>query len=212
MRSGVVPRASAHFLLIFLLRLLASLAWAQSLPATDDGALANAHQLFRQADFRGAAAAFRKIVEAKPSAEAYAGLVRSLLKADDVKAAEESSQKALAAFPDSAIIHAERGDVDYRRGFIHKLKTNIAQHSSWTTNALVHGWAREKLTMLIRATAKRKKTSAKPTSLIPRIATRFMSGPSAWPILKMSRHWSGIWLSSTMIRKRSGMSANTKTL
>ena len=60
------------------------------------------------------------MVEARASEEAYAGLVRSLLKADDVKAAEESSQKALAAFPDSAIIHAERGDVYYRRGFIHQ--------------------------------------------------------------------------------------------
>ena len=99
--------------------MLAPLSWAQNLPATDDSAaLANAHRLFRQADFRGAAAAFRKIVEVKPSAEAYKGLVRSLLKADDVKAAEESSQKALAAFPESAIIHAERGDVYYRRGFI----------------------------------------------------------------------------------------------
>ncbi|MGB8130928.1 MAG: aspartyl protease family protein [Candidatus Angelobacter sp.] len=117
MRSGVVPKLCS-FLRIFALAPLSSLAWAQNLPATDNGALANARQLFRQADFRGAAAAFRKIVEAKPSPEAYAGLVRSLLKADDVKVAEESSQKALAAFPDSAIIHAERGDVDYRRGFI----------------------------------------------------------------------------------------------
>jgi len=99
--------------------MLAPLSLGQNLPATDDGAaLANAHALFRQADFRGAAAAFRKIVDAKPSAEAYAGLILSLLKADDVKAAEESSQKALASFPDSAIIHAERGDVDYRRGLI----------------------------------------------------------------------------------------------
>ncbi len=97
--------------------MLAPLSLAQTSPITD-GALANAHHLFLQADFRGAAAAFGKIVEAKPSAEAYAGLVRSLLKADDVKAAEESSQKALSAFPDSAIIHAERGDVYYRRGFI----------------------------------------------------------------------------------------------
>lgn len=101
-----------------LLAALWPLSWAQSSPATTDDALANAHHLFRQADFRGAATAFRKIVEGKPSAEAYAGLVRSLLKADDVKAAEESSQKALAAFPDSAIIHAERGDVYYRRGLI----------------------------------------------------------------------------------------------
>lgn len=113
MRSVVVST-----LWSLLLVMLAPLSLAQSSPATDDGALANAHHLFRQADFRGAAAAFRKIVEAAPSDEAYAGLVRSLLKADDVKAAEESSQKALAAFPESAIIHAERGDVYYRRGLI----------------------------------------------------------------------------------------------
>src|SRR6478672_9081966 len=101
-----------------LLVVLAPLSLAQSSPVTDDGALANARHLFRQADFRAAADTYRKIVDAKPSAEAYAGLVRSLLKADDVKAAEESSQKALAAFPESAIIHAERGDVYYRRALI----------------------------------------------------------------------------------------------
>lgn len=114
MRSGVVSR----FYCFLLIVILVPLSRAQSSPATTDSALANARHLFHQADFRGAAAAFRKIVDAKPSAEAYAGLVRSLLKADDVKAAEESSQKALAAFPDSATIHAERGDVYYRRGFI----------------------------------------------------------------------------------------------
>ena len=114
MRSVVVST-----LWFLLLATLAPLSLAQTSLATDDGvALSNARHLFSQADFRGAAAAFRKIVEAKPSDEAYAGLVRSLLKADDVKAAEESSQKALAAFPESAIIHAERGDVFYRRGLI----------------------------------------------------------------------------------------------
>src|SRR5512140_2609349 len=115
MRSAVVSRLCSFLLII----VIAPMSLAQHVPATDgSAALANAHTLFREADFRGAAAAFRKIVEAKPSAEAYAGLVRSLLKADDVKAAEESSQKALAAFPDSVMIHAERGDVDYRRGLI----------------------------------------------------------------------------------------------
>jgi tetratricopeptide (TPR) repeat protein len=114
MRSGVVSKLCCFLLIIVLVPLLPG----QSSPVTDDTALTNEHQLFRRADFRGAAAAFRKVVETKPSAEAYAGLVRSLLKADDVKAAEESSQKALAAFPESAIIHAEHGDVDYRRGFI----------------------------------------------------------------------------------------------
>jgi len=82
MRSVVVKT-----LLSFLLAAFTSLSWAQNLPVANDAALANAHRLFRQADFRGAAAALRKIVEAKPSAEAYAGLVLSLLKADDVKGA-----------------------------------------------------------------------------------------------------------------------------
>ena len=101
-----------------LLVVLAPLSLAQNSPVKDDGALAEARHLFRQADFRAAADAYRKIVDAKPSAEAHAGLVRSLLKADDVKTAEESSQKALAAFPESAIIHAVRGDVYYRRGLV----------------------------------------------------------------------------------------------
>ncbi|MBZ5491456.1 MAG: aspartyl protease family protein [Acidobacteriia bacterium] len=115
MRSGVVSRFCCFLLIV----VVAPLSRAQSLSGTpDDAALANAHHLFLQADFRGAAAAYRKIVDAKPSAEAYTGLVRSLLKADDVKAAEESSQKALALFPESAIIHSARGDVYYRRGLI----------------------------------------------------------------------------------------------
>ena len=72
MRSGVVSQVlllpadrSSH----------AAVAGAER--AGNDGrrALANAHHLFRQADFRGAAAAYRKVVEAKASDEAYAGLV-----------------------------------------------------------------------------------------------------------------------------------------
>lgn len=103
---------------LLLMLMLAPLASAQISATSDDGALANARHLFRHADFRGAAAAYRKIIEDRRSEEAYAGLVRSLLKADDVKAAEESSQKALAALPDSAMIHAARGDVYFRRGMI----------------------------------------------------------------------------------------------
>ena len=67
-----------------------------SAPTQD--ALVEAQQLFRKADFRAAADAFRKVIDARPSAEAYAGLVQSLLKADDVKAAEDISQKALRLF------------------------------------------------------------------------------------------------------------------
>jgi tetratricopeptide (TPR) repeat protein len=91
---------------------------AQPSSPADQVALSHARELFRQADFRGAAVAYRKIIEARPSPEAYSGLVRSLLKADDVKAAEESSQKALALLPESALVHAARGDVYFRRGLI----------------------------------------------------------------------------------------------
>jgi tetratricopeptide (TPR) repeat protein len=119
MRSVVVP---ALWSLLLIVVFTPPLPAQTSLPI-DDGALANARQLFRQADFRGAAAAFRKVIETKvtetqPSAEAYSGLVRSLLKADDVKAADESSQKALAALPESALVHTARGDVYFRRGMI----------------------------------------------------------------------------------------------
>ena len=114
MRSVIVPA----FWSLLLMIVFAPPLPAQTALPIDDGALANARQLFRQADFRGAAAAFRKITETQPLSEAYSGLVRSLLKADDVKAADESSQTALAALPASAPAHAARGDVYFRRGMI----------------------------------------------------------------------------------------------
>jgi tetratricopeptide (TPR) repeat protein len=80
--------------------------------------LQDARSRFRRADFRGAATEFQRIIDAHASPEAYAGLVQSLLKLDDVKAAEEGSQKALAAFPTAAAAHAARGDVCFRRGLI----------------------------------------------------------------------------------------------
>src|SRR5579859_523259 len=114
MRSVVVPALWS----LLLIAVFAPPLGAQTSLPTADGALANARQLFHQADFRGAAAAYRKITETQASGEAYSGLVRSLLKADDVKAADESSQKALAALPESALVRAARGDVYFRRGMI----------------------------------------------------------------------------------------------
>jgi tetratricopeptide (TPR) repeat protein len=105
-----------RFFLSFLL--LAAVLPAQTNAPNGGGELANARQLFRRGDFPGAAAVFRKMIEAKPSPEAYSGLVRSLLKQDDVKVADESSQKSLAALPQSALVHAARGDVYFRRGMI----------------------------------------------------------------------------------------------
>jgi tetratricopeptide (TPR) repeat protein len=114
MRSLVVTRLCSFLILLII---APPFSVAQSSASSADG-LANARELFRKADFRGAAAAFQKIIDTKPSPEAYSGLVRSWLKADDVKAADESSQKALAALPDSALTHAARGDVLFRRGMI----------------------------------------------------------------------------------------------
>jgi tetratricopeptide (TPR) repeat protein len=104
--------------LLLLICVLAPLPSAQVSATSDDGTLANARHLFREADFPGAVAAYRKAVDSQPSAEAYSGLVRSLLRADDVKAADESSQKALAKLPGSSLAHAARGDVYFRRGLI----------------------------------------------------------------------------------------------
>ena len=114
MRSVVVPALWSLLLVVVLAPPLP----AQTPAPTGDDPFANARQLFRRGDFPGAAAVFRKMIEAKPSPEAYSGLVRSLLKQDDVKAADESSQKSLAAFPQSALAHAARGDVYFRRGTI----------------------------------------------------------------------------------------------
>jgi tetratricopeptide (TPR) repeat protein len=80
--------------------------------------LIEARHLFKDGKFRDAAAAYKGVIERQASAGAYSGLVQSLLKLDDVKAADESSQKALAQFPQSAPAHAARGDAYFRRGLI----------------------------------------------------------------------------------------------
>jgi len=115
MADGLTRRirsSSMSFLLI--LGLLFSTAAAQN-PSPDP--IASARRLFKQGKFRDAAVAYRAITSRDPnSAPAYAGLVQSYIKADDVKAADESSSQALALLPQSALIHAIRGDVYFRIG------------------------------------------------------------------------------------------------
>src|ERR1700674_689545 len=80
---------------------------------------ASPQALFNQGKFQDAAAAYRSAIEKnRSSGPAYSGLVRSLLKLDDVNAAEQESQKALDALPQSSLVHAVRGDVYFRRGLI----------------------------------------------------------------------------------------------
>lgn len=108
----------AKFALMMMAVALAALGPAQTSAPTSGETLAAPRLLFRQGDFQGAAAAFRKMIEDRPSPEAYAGLVQSFLKLDDVKSSEESSRQALETFPLSALAHATRGDVYFRRGLI----------------------------------------------------------------------------------------------
>jgi tetratricopeptide (TPR) repeat protein len=86
--------------------------------ATKD-ALSAANALFKQGKFQESAAAYVEILKKdSSSAQAYAGAVKSYLKADDVKAADENSQRALAALPQSALAHAMRGDVYFRQALM----------------------------------------------------------------------------------------------
>jgi Tfp pilus assembly protein PilF/predicted aspartyl protease len=84
--------------------------------ATSDP-LAGAQSLMRKSQFPEAAAAFQAILAKNPSSpEANAGLVRSLLRGHKVDEAEEAAKKAVAAVPNSGIVHAAAGDVAFRTG------------------------------------------------------------------------------------------------
>lgn len=116
-------------LLIILLGLLPA-SQAESSPAT----METARQLVKQGKFTEAAAAYRSIIDRhknseqeKPSPLAYTGLVESLLKSDDVPAADDASRQAVATLPDSASVHAARGDVYFRQAL---LEQAVAEYKS----------------------------------------------------------------------------------
>jgi tetratricopeptide (TPR) repeat protein len=116
MRSSLVARFHAILLSLLVAPLL--LAQTPAPAPTPVAALTAARQLLRQGDFRGAVAAFQKMTQSQPSPEAYAGLVQSFLKLDDVKRVDESSRQGLDAFPQSALANATRGDAYFRLGLI----------------------------------------------------------------------------------------------
>lgn len=118
MRIALRSMSVTTLVILLVAVLFAPALRAQTTPDAQANSLSSARTLFKQAKFREAAAAYRSLIEKTPSAEAYSGLVQSWLKLDDVKAADESSKQALAAFPSSAIILAARGDVEFRQGLI----------------------------------------------------------------------------------------------
>src|SRR5260370_39696824 len=106
-------------------------ALSQSAASQAAAPSASPQTLFNQGRFQDAAAAYRTAIEKDKSfAPAYSGLIRSLLKLEDIDAAEQESQKALDALPQSSLAHAARGDVYFRRGLIalaeHEYKSAVA--------------------------------------------------------------------------------------
>lgn len=76
-----------------------------------------AHALMNNRKFTEAAAAFRAILEKTPaSPEAHAGLIQSLLRAQNLNDAKDAAAKALVTAPTSALVHAAAGDVAFRDG------------------------------------------------------------------------------------------------
>lgn len=95
-----------------------------SSPRASQEQLRTAQSLINSGKFKEAAASFRQIISnhnssgEQLSAEAYAGLVRSLLKLDDVGGAEEASSEGMRVFPESAVMQAATADVRFREGAI----------------------------------------------------------------------------------------------
>lgn len=115
-----------HSFLISLLLFGVGIAAPQTF--NESQALVSARDLFKQGQFQKSAAAYRAIIDQdKSSAPAYAGLVQSYLKSDDVTAAEEASARALADLPQSALVHAIRGDVYFREGLLYKAESEYRQ-------------------------------------------------------------------------------------
>lgn len=97
--------------------LVLGLALGAASAQTPAVSLSSAESLFKQGKFREAAAAYKAAVDKdKTSAPAHAGLVQSYLKADEVELADQSSAEALAVLPQSALMHATRGDAQFRKG------------------------------------------------------------------------------------------------
>ncbi len=97
-----------------IFRLLCVLLIVSAMRGGEDS-LDDARAFFLKGDFADAARIFRAVIQRDPECEtAHIGLVRALLKNDDVREAHQSAEAALAAFPESPALHADAGDVLFR--------------------------------------------------------------------------------------------------
>src|SRR5579859_1316905 len=80
-------------------------------------ALASADELLHASKFPEAAAAYKAILEKEPAtANAHVGLMRSLVRSQQLSEAEEAGKQAIQAAPLSDLVHATYGDVNFRIG------------------------------------------------------------------------------------------------
>src|SRR5688572_27449300 len=110
---------------------------ASALPAQAPSELQiRARELYRTGEFKEAAKLYRTLVEQDSSNEtAQKGLIRSLLKNDDVEEAVQAGVKAIEALPASAPIHAAVGDVSFREGEMREAERHYRKAIEADSNA-----------------------------------------------------------------------------
>jgi len=86
-------------------------------PSAVNEPLLAARTLMKKGQLKDATAAFKALVEKNPTlADANAGLIRCLLRSNQLDDADFAGARALAALPSSALVHASVGDVAFRAG------------------------------------------------------------------------------------------------
>ena len=109
-------------------------------PNPDNAELAVADQLYKSGKFAEAADKYQALVKADPSlVAAQAGFVRSLLREQKIDDALAAANGALAAQPNSALVLAAMGDVDFRLGKMPEAET-CYQKALKIDPKLIHGY------------------------------------------------------------------------
>jgi len=102
---------------VLILAFLTVLHVSNSAGMPADAQLDDAEKLFRSGKFAEAEAAYQQVVTKDPAVvAAQVGLVRSMLRQQQIDEALDHVNRALAAQPNSAALLAAKGDVQFRRG------------------------------------------------------------------------------------------------
>jgi tetratricopeptide (TPR) repeat protein len=139
---------------------------AASVAAPDP--LVAAQSLMSKRQFPEAAAAFQAILAKNPSSpEANAGLVRSLLRGHKLDEAEEAAKKAVAAIPNSAMVHAAAGDVAFRAGKFADTETEYRAALKLDANSARAQFGMGRMYQMVSMNKRAKDTFAKAHQLDP---------------------------------------------